>query len=350
MDRILECVPNFSEGRDASVIERIAAAIESVTGVRLLNIDPGPSANRTVMTFAGEPEAVAEAAFRAVARAGELIDMRIHRGEHPRIGATDVLPLVPVRGITLAEAAAMARKLAERISGELGIPTYTYEAAAFVPARRDLAHCRHGEYEGLKDKIATAEGRPDFGDACFGDMAARAGATVVGARDFLIAVNFNLNTPSVDIAHDIALDIRERGRARRTGDPLTGPIVRGPDGKPEMIPGRMAGTKAIGWYIEDYGIAQVSMNIVDIDKAPLHLVYEEVGRAAAARGVRVTGTEIIGLVPLKVLTGAGRYFLGQNGSPAPEQELIAAAVRRIGLGELRPFDPRKRVIEYLLEE
>ena len=331
---IVECVPNFSEGRDTGVIERIADAIRSVQGVKVLHIDSGAAANRTVITFAGTPDEVCEAAFRASATAQELIDMRQHHGEHPRQGATDVLPLIPVSGITLEECATMARNLARRMTGELGIPCYCYEAAAFRPERTNLAECRSGEYESLPGKMADPARRPDFGPDTYNETVARSGATCVGARNFLIAVNFNLDTTSTDIATEIARDVRQKGRKT---------IV---DGTPVWIPGTLRGCKAIGWYIEEYGIAQVSMNITDIDATPLHVAFEEVCRAASARGVKVTGTEIIGLVPKRVLTDAGRFYL--NGLQADEEELIRIAIERMALDDLCPFDPRAKVLEYLL--
>ncbi len=290
--RIIECVPNFSEGRNRTVIKQICDAIESVKAVRLLDVDPGEATNRTVVTFVGEPEAVVEAAFRGVKRAAELIDMNIHHGAHPRMGATDVLPLIPVAGVTLEECAAMARTLARRIADELGVPTYCYEAAAFRPERKNLAVCRAGEYEALPEKMGSPEKGPDFGNRPFDEAAARTGATTVGARDFLIAVNYNLNTTSTRRANAIAFDVREKGRPAREGGSLTGKPLTDENGKPVMLPGTLKGTKAIGWYIDEYGIAQVSMNITDTAATPLHIAFDEVCRAAAARGIRVTGTEI----------------------------------------------------------
>lgn len=351
--RIIECVPNFSEGRDKSVIERIAGAISKVDGVKVLDIDPGAATNRTVITFVGSPEAVVEAAFEAVRTAAELIDMRHHHGEHPRIGATDVLPLVPVSGVTLDECAQMARLLARRIADELSIPTYCYEQAAFTQAKRNLAYCRRGEYEALPQKMASSDEAPDFGPKEYNQQVARTGATVVGARDFLIAVNYNLNTTSTRRANAIAFDVREKGRPKREGDPIVGKIVRDADNhnQPVMIPGTLKGCKAIGWYIEEYGIAQVSMNITDIAATPLHVAFEEVCRAAAERGVRVTGTEIVGLVPKRSLIDAAKYFLGKQhrSMGVDEHELIKIAVKSLGLDDLRAFEPQKKVIEYLLE-
>ncbi len=349
--RMIECVPNFSEGRKREVLDALSRAIEGVEGVSLLNVDPGEATNRTVYTFVGEPDAVCEAAFRAVKLAGELIDMRLHHGAHPRQGATDVLPLIPISGVTLEECADMARKLARRISDELLIPTYCYEASALRPEHRNLAVCRAGEYEALAEKLLDEVKGPDFGRRPMDERIARTGATVVGARDFLIAVNFNLNTTSTRRANAIAFDVREKGRPVREGNPITGTIVRDADGKPVMRPGTLKGTKAIGWYIDEYGIAQVSMNITDINATPLHVAFDEVCRAAQARGLRVTGTEIVGLVPRRVLLEAGRYFLEkqQRSVGIPEQDIVGIAVKSMGLDDLRPFDPREKVIEYLIE-
>ena len=335
MTRIIECVPNYSEGRDRSVIDAIVAAIASVKEVKVLNVDPGEATNRTVVTFVGPPEAVVEAAFRGSAMAKEKIDMRLHHGAHPRSGSTDVLPLIPISGITLEECAALARKLAERLYKELGIPCYCYEAAAFKPERKNLAVCRAGEYEALPEKMADPERKPDFG-ASFDETAARTGASNVGARNFLVAVNFNLNTTSTRRAMAVAFDVREKGR--KVGD--------------EWIPGTLKGCKAIGWYIDEYGIAQVSMNITDIDATPLHVAFDEVSRAAAARGLRVTGAEIVGLVPKKVLVEAGRYYLEkqQRSLGISEEEIIKIAVKSMSLDDLKPFDPKEKVIEYLMED
>lgn len=351
MKRIIECVPNFSEGRNMDIINSITGAIESVEGVKLLDVDPGAATNRTVVTFVGEPEAVVEAAFQGVKRAAELIDMRQHHGAHPRMGATDVLPLIPVSGITLEECAALSRTLAERIASELHVPTYCYEAAAFVPERKNLAVCRAGEYEALPEKMNTPGKAPDFGDRPFDEGVARTGATTVGARDFLIAVNFNLNTTSTRRANAIAFDVREKGRPAREGGKVTGKPLKDENGKPIMIPGTLKGTKAIGWYIDEYGIAQVSMNITDTMATPLHVAFDEVCRAAAARGIRVTGTEIVGLVPKKAIVEAGNYFLRkqQRSLGIPEREVVRMAVKSMGLDELKPFNPEEKVIEYLLE-
>ena len=351
MKRLIECVPNFSEGRDMEVIRQITDAIESVEGVKLLDVDPGKATNRTVVTFVGEPEAVVEAAFHGVKKASEVIDMRYHHGEHPRIGATDVCPLVPVAGVTLEECAEMARALAERIATELAVPTYCYEAAALRPERKNLAVVRKGEYEGLQQRITQPEEMPDFGGGEWTEQAARSGATVVGARDFLIAVNFNLNTTSTRRANAIAFDVREKGRPMRE-KPIVGKIVRDENGKPVMIPGTLKGCKAIGWFIEEYGIAQVSMNITDIKATPLHVAFEEVCRAAAARGVRVTGTEIVGLVPRSALLEAGKHFLRkqERSLGITDEEILDIAVRSMGLSELTPFKPEEKIVESLIEK
>ena len=331
--RIIECVPNFSEGRDKTVIKSITDAIESVKGISLLDVDPGEATNRTVVTFVGEPEAVVEAAFRGVRRAAELIDMRNHHGAHPRMGATDVCPLIPISGITLEECAELSRKLAKRISDELEIPTYCYEAAAFTPERRNLAVCRAGEYEALPEKMNHPGKGPDFGD-----------------RDFLIAVNFNLNSTSTRRANAIAFDVREKGRPMREGGKPNGKPLKDEKGNTIMQPGTLKATKAIGWFIDEYGIAQVSMNITDISTTPLHVAFDEVCRAANARGVRMTGTEIVGLVPKRTLIEAGRYFLHkqQRSTGVSESELIRMAVKSMGLDELAPFRPEEKVIEYLI--
>lgn len=348
---IIECVPNFSEGRDKGVIRQITDVIEQVEGVKLLDVDPGEATNRTVVTFVGEPEAVVEAAFQSVKKAGELIDMRQHHGAHPRMGATDVLPLVPVSGITLEECAALARKLAERIANELAIPCYCYEAAAFTPERKNLAVCREGEYEALPDKLSVKEKAPDYGARPFDEGVARTGCTAVGARDFLIAVNFNLNTTSTRRANAIAFDVREKGRPQRQGNPIVGKPVLDADGQPVMTPGTLKATKAIGWYIQEYGIAQVSMNITDINQTPLHVAFDEVCRCAQNRGLRVTGTEIVGLVPERTLLEAGRYFLAKQHRSAgiPKQDILTIAIKSMGLDDLKPFIPQEKVVEYLLE-
>ncbi len=352
--RIIECVPNFSEGRDPNVIRAITDAITlsgKAKGIRLLDVDPGEATNRTVVTFVGEPEEVVEAAFRGIRRASELIDMSKHHGAHPRMGATDVCPLVPVSGVTLEECASLARELGKRVAEELNIPVYAYEAAAFAPERKNLAVCRKGEYEGLPERMGTPEGA-DFGNRPFDDGVARTGATAIGARDFLIAVNFNLNTTSTRRANAIAFDVREKGRPQREGGKLTGKPLKDETGETLMIPGTLKGTKAIGWFIDEYGIAQVSMNITDTSKTSLHKAFDEVSRAARERGIRVTGTEIVGLVPKKAIVEAGKHYLRmqQRSLGIPEKEIIRIAVKSMGLDELKPFDPEEKIIEYLLEK
>ncbi len=348
--RIIECVPNFSEGRDKAVISQITAAIEAAADVKLLDVDPGEATNRTVVTFVGEPEAVLEAAFQGVKKAADLIDMRHHKGAHPRMGATDVLPLIPIAGITLEECAQLARQLAKRIADELNVPTYCYESAAFTPERRNLAVCRQGEYEALPEKLAHEDTAPDFGARPFDDGVARTGATAVGARDFLIAVNFNLNTTSTRRANAIAFDVREKGRPMREGNPITGKVVKDANGDTVMLPGTLKATKAIGWFIEEYGIAQVSMNITNISTTPLHVAFDEVCRKADARGVRVTGTEIVGLVPKRALIEAGKYFLHKQhrSSGIAEEEILHIAIKSMGLDDLKPFNSEEKVIEYML--
>ena len=349
--QLIECVPNFSEGRDKGVIRQITDAIEQCEGIRLLDVDPGEASNRTVVTFVGEPQAVLEAAFRSVKKAGELIDMRKHHGAHPRMGATDVLPLIPVSGISLEECAELARRLAKRIADELAIPCYCYEAAAFTPERKNLAVCREGEYEALAEKLSTPGKEPDFGARPLDEDLARTGCTAVGARDFLIAVNFNLNTTSTRRANAIAFDVREKGRPQREGGSVVGKPVLDADGKPVMIPGTLKGTKAIGWYIEEYGIAQVSMNITDIKLTPLHVAFDEVCRCAQNRGVRVTGTEIVGLVPERTLLEAGKHFLRkqQRSTGIPKEDILKIAIKSMGLDDLKPFDPKEKVIEYMID-
>ena len=352
MRQIIECVPNFSEGRDKGVIDQIVKAIASVEGVKVLNVDPGEATNRTVVTFVGEPGAVLEAAFQGVRKSGEVIDMRRHHGAHPRSGGCDVLPLVPVSGITLEECAVLARGLAERIFKELGIPCYCYEAAAFKPERKNLAVCRAGEYEALPEKIADPARRPDFGPTAYNDTVARCGATNVGARNFLVAVNYNLNATSTRRAMAIAFDVREKGRKAREGGSLTGKLLKDEKGEQIWIPGTLKGCKAIGWYIDEYGIAQVSMNITDIDATPLHVAYEEVSRAAAARGLRVTGAEIVGLVPKRVLLEAGKFYLArqQRSLGIDESEILKIAVKSMSLDDLKPFNPKEKVIEFLMQD
>lgn len=350
--QLIECVPNFSEGRDKNKINAIVEAIRNAGGVRVLDVDPGEATNRTVVTFVGEPQAVCDAAIAGMRKAAEVIDMRGHHGAHPRMGATDVLPLIPVSGITLEECAELARKLAARAAEELRIPCFSYEAAAFTPERKNLAVCREGEYEGLPERMGHPGKGADFGDRPFDDDMARTGCTAVGARDFLIAVNFNLNTTSTRRANAVAFDVREKGRPKREGGKLTGKPLKGADGNTIMIPGTLKGTKAIGWFIDEYGIAQVSMNITDMNVTPLHKAFDEVCRAAAARGLRVTGTEIVGLVPKRAILDAGRHYLKmQNRSLGiPENEIVKIAVKSMGLDDLKPFVAEEKVIEYMLAD
>lgn len=347
--QLIECVPNFSEGRDMGIINQITDAIRAVSGMRVVDVDPGKATNRTVVTMVGEPEAVCEAAFQGVKKAQELIDMRKHHGAHPRFGATDVCPLVPVSNITMDEVVVLARKLAERIGTELGISVYCYEKAAFKPERRNLAACRAGEYEGLAQRVVTEEWKPDFGPALFN---AKSGATAVGARNFLVAYNVNLNTTSTRRANAVAFDIREKGRPQREGDPVVGKKKVGPDGKVLWTPGSLKACKAIGWYIEEFGIAQVSINLTDISVTPLHVAFEETCKKAEARGLRVTGSELVGVVPLQAMLDAGRYFLHkqQRSTGISDEEIIKIAVKSMGLDELYPFDPKKKIIEYILED
>lgn len=349
MARLIECVPNFSEGRDRSVIDAITSRIETVDGVALLDVDPGRATNRTVVTFVGTPDEVVEAAVRAVTAATELIDMRTHTGEHPRFGATDVCPLVPVSGITMDETVEYAHLLAQRLADEVGLTIYCYEHAALDPARRNLADVRAGEHEGLEAKLADPAWQPDFGPAEFN---ATSGATAVGARNFLVAYNVNLNTTSTRRANAIAFDVRERGRPQRLGDPLTGDIARDPNGDEIWIPGSLENVKAIGWYIDEYGIAQISMNLTDIDVTPVHVAFDEVVAKADARGVRVTGSELVGLIPLQAMLDAGRHYLRKQhrSTGVADSELIKIAVRSLGLDELSPFEPRRKIIEYAIDD
>lgn len=350
--QIVECVPNFSEGRNPEVIKQITDIIERSKGIKLLDVDPGEATNRTVVTFVGSPEDVIEAAYLAVEKASQIIDMRLHHGAHPRMGATDVLPLIPVSNITLDECADLARRLAQRIADNLGVPTYCYEAAARTPERRNLAVCRKGEYEALPEKVNTPGKEPDFGARPYDEKLARTGCTAVGARNFLIATNFNLNSTSTRRANAIAFDVREKGRPLREGDALTGKIKTDEQGQPVMQPGTLKGTKAIGWYIDEYKTAQVSMNITDINATPLHVAFDEVCRCAQNRGVRITGTEIVGLIPKRTLIEAGKYFLEkqQRSTGIPETDIIDIAIRSMGLSDLKPFNPREKVIEFLLED
>ena len=349
MKQLIECVPNFSEGNDLTIIKQITDRIESVEGVRLLNVDPGKATNRTVVTFVGEPDAVIEAAVRAIKLAGELIDMSKHKGEHPRMGATDVCPLIPVSGITMEETAVYAKKLGERVGKELSIPVYLYENAQPNKDRSNLSIIRAGEYEGFFKKIKLPEWKPDFGP---NEYDAKRGATVIGAREFLVAFNINLNTTSTRRANAIAFDVREAGRVKREGDPLTGKIILGPDGKAITIPGTLKSTKAIGWYIEEYGIAQISMNLTNTNITSVHKAFEEVSKSAQEKGIRVTGSELVGIIPLQCLIDAGKYFLEkqERSTGIPEKELIKIAVKSLGLEELAPFKPEERIIEYLLKD
>ncbi len=348
MKKLIECVPNFSEGVDMGVIDSITQEIESVEGVKLLDVDPGKATNRTVVTFVGTPDEVVEAAFRAVKRASELIDMRKHQGAHPRMGATDVCPLVPVSNITMEEVVEYAHKLAKRIGDELGISVYCYENAAMKPERKNLANCRSGEYEGMAEKVTTPEWKPDFGPA---KLNPAAGVTAVGARDFLVAYNINLNTTSTRRANAIAFDVREKGRVKREGHPLTGKIVKDEKGDQVYIPGTLKEVKAIGWFIEEYGIAQISMNLTNISVTPVHVAFDEVSDKANKRGLRVTGSELVGLVPLKAMLDAGKYFLAKQKRSlgVSESELIKIAVKSMGLDELKPFNPKEKIIEYMIE-
>ena len=352
MQQLIECVPNFSEGRNGAVIEQIAEVIRQSEGVKLLNVDPGKATNRTVFTFVGEPEYVVDAAFRAIRKAAALIDMRHHQGEHPRFGSTDVCPLVPIANITMEETTQWARKLARRVGEELAIPVYCYEFAAFSSERCSLAHCRSGEYEGLKNKLGSPEWKPDFGPSAWNENIAGTGATAIGARNFLIAYNVNLNTTSVRRANAVAFDVREAGRLLREGDPVTGKIIRDEQGEPVRIPGALKNVRAIGWYIEEYGIAQISMNLTDIGVTPVHIAFDEVCKKAGERGMRVTGSELVGLIPLEAMLDAGRYFLRkqERSVGVSDAGLIKIAIKSLGLDELAPFDPGKRIIEYMLGE
>jgi glutamate formiminotransferase/formiminotetrahydrofolate cyclodeaminase len=346
--QLIECVPNFSEGRDKDKIKQITDSIAKIKGIKLLNVDPGKATNRTVVTFIGDPESVIEAAFRGIKKASEIIDMRLHHGEHPRMGATDVCPLVPISNISMEEVVEYAHALGYRVGAELGIPGYYYEYAAKKTERRNLAYCRSGEYEGLKKKLIEPEWEPDFGAAQFN---AKTGATAIGARDFLIAYNINLNTTSTRRANAIAFDIREKGRIKRTGDALTGEIVKNKKGDPVYIPGSLKHVKGIGWYIEEYGIAQLSLNLTNIIETPIHIAFDEACKCAEKRGIRVTGSELIGLVPLDSMLDAGRYFLKKQKRSLgiPEHEIIRIAIKSLGLDDLAPFHPEERIIEYMLD-
>ncbi len=348
MQKLIECVPNFSEGRDLDLIRQITGAIESVDGVALLDVDPGATTNRTVVTFVGSPEGAVEAAFRAIQKAAELIDMRKHKGAHPRMGATDVCPFVPISNVSWEEAIACAQELAKRVGDELNIPVYLYERAAKDKSRSNLSVIRTGEYEGFFEKIKQPEWKPDFGPAVFNE---KSGATVIGARDFLVAYNVNLNTKSVRRANSVAFDVRENGRIKTEDGTPSGKPVLDENGEPVRIPGTLKHVKAIGWYVEEYGIAQVSMNLTNIEETPLHAAFDACAEAASKRGLRVTGSEIVGMVPKKCLVDAGRYFLRKQkwSEGAAEEELIDIATRSMGLSELKPFDPKEKVIEFKIE-
>ncbi len=347
--QLIECVPNFSEGRDMSIIKQITNEIESVEGVKLLDVDPGKATNRTVVTFVGEPQPVIEAAFLAIKKASELIDMSKHKGEHPRMGATDVCPLIPIANITMEETAKYAHQLAEKVGKSLDISCYMYEAAATKAQWKNLATVRSGEYEALPEKLKKPEWKPDYGPAKFNP---KAGATAIGARDFLIAYNVNLNTTSVRRANSVAFDVREQGRVKREGNPITGKVVKDENGQAVRVPGTCKAVKGIGWYIEEYGIAQISMNLTNINVTPLHIAFEECCKSAESRGMRVTGSELVGLVPLKVMLDAGKYFLEkqERSKGVSDEEIIKIAVKSMGLDELNPFDPKKKIIEYQLRD
>ena len=349
MKQLIECVPNFSEGRDLNIIKQITASIETVEGVKLLDVDPGKATNRTVVTFVGEPEAVIEAAFRGMKTAKELIDMSKHKGEHPRFGATDVCPLVPVANISMEETVKYAHKLAKRVGEELDYTIFCYENAALKPQNKNLADVRSGEYEGLNQRLKGGNHQPDFGTS---EFRPKTGATAISARDFLIAVNFNLNTTSSRRANAIAFDVREAGRSKRIGNPITGKLAKNEAGETIRVAGTCKGTKGIGWYIEEFGIAQVSMNITDIKATPLHIAFEETNKSAISRGLRVTGTEIVGLIPLSVMIDAGQYFLKkqERSLGVSDEECIKIAVKSMGLDDLKPFDPQKNIIEYMIKE
>ena len=349
MQKIVECVPNFSEGRNLQIIKQITDAMETVEGVQLLDVDPGKATNRTVVTIVGEVELVVESAFRGIKMAASLIDMRNHSGEHPRMGATDVCPLIPISGITMEETAKYAQQLAKRVAEELSIPTYLYEAAQPNKSRSNLSVIRAGEYEGFFEKIKEAAWAPDFGKA---EMNPTAGATVIGARDFLIAFNVNLNTKSTRVANRIAFDVREAGRVKREGNPISGKVVKDENGEDVRIPGKLKAVKAIGWFIEEYNIAQISMNLTNYHVTPLHIAFEETRKSADERGVRVTGSELVGLIPLQPMLDAGKYFLEKQGlsSGVSEFDLVDIAIKSLGLNEIAPFDPKKKIIEYLLDD
>lgn len=349
MQRLIECVPNISEGRRPEIIDAVTSVVETVEGCRLLDVDPGKSTNRTVITFVGPPETIGEAAFRVIEKAAELIDMSKHAGEHPRMGATDVCPFVPISGVTMEDCIQIAHALGKRVGEELGIPGYHYESAAHTPERKNLAYCRKGEYEGL-EKLSSDEFRPDFGPTAFNDRAQKTGATAIGARDFLVAYNININSTSSRRANAIAFDIREAGRIKREGGKVSGKIMKDANGAPIRQPGTLKAVKGIGWYIEEYGIAQLSLNLTDINVTPTHVAFDEACSKAQDRGIRVTGSELVGLVPLKVMTDAADYFLRkqQRSTGVSESEKIKIAIKSLGLDDLAPFNPDERIIEYLI--
>lgn len=351
MKQLIECVPNISEGRDKNIIKQVTDVVETVEGVRLIDVDPGHATNRTVITFVGEPKAACEAAFRVVKKASELIDMSKHTGAHPRFGATDVCPLVPVSNITMEETVEYARSLGKRIGEELEIPVYNYEFAAFTDERKNLANCRSGEYEGLKERLSNPHWKPDWGPSEFNAKVVCSGATAVSARNFLVAYNVNLNTTSTRRANAIAFDVRERGRTKREGNPLTGKIVKDKLGKPVMIPGMLKSVKAIGWFIEEYGVAQISMNLTDITVTSVHEAFDAVVKSADSRGIRVTGSELVGVIPLKAMLDAGKHYLRKQkrSTGISDREIIQIAIKSLGLNELTPFDPDKNIIEYILD-
>jgi glutamate formiminotransferase/formiminotetrahydrofolate cyclodeaminase len=348
MKQLIECVPNFSEGRDMGIIKQITDQIETVEGVKLLDVDPGKATNRTVVTFVGTPQAVVDAAYLAIQKAAELIDMSKHQGEHPRMGATDVCPFIPIANITMEECVHYTQLLAERVGKALDIPVFLYESSASDPRWKNLANIRAGEYEKMESKLKQSDFNPDFGSSIFNSTA---GVTAIGARDFLIAYNINLNTTSTRRANSIAFDVREAGRVKRTGDPISGKIVSDENGETVRVPGACKSVKGIGWYIEEYGVAQVSMNLTDINVSPLHKVFDACCDSANKRGLRVTGSELVGLVPLNVMLDAGKYFLHkqERSTGVSEAEIIKIAVKTMGLDELTPFDPQKKIIEYLLD-
>ena len=350
--RLIECVPNISEGRDRQKINAIANVVETIEGVKLLEVDPGKATNRTVITFVGEPEKVIEAAFLLIKKAADLIDMSKHKGEHPRFGATDVCPLIPISGISMEETAKYAHQLGKMVGDQLGIPGYFYENAATSPERKNLASCRSGEYEGLKEKLTNKAWKPDFGPAEFNESVRKTGAIAISARDFLVAYNVNLNSTSARRANAIAFDIREAGRVKKLGDPTTGKTILDKNGEPERIPGKLKAVKGIGWFIEEYGIAQISYNLTNISVTPVHIAFDETCKSATERGLRVTGSELVGLIPLKAMLDAADYFLEkQNRSLGiSEKEKIKIAIKSLGLDDLKPFHPEEKIIEYVLKD